>query len=101
MMDSNIIINQSAVFRIPEAADFLWSGWDDASIIYDLRSGHTQVLNEFAREIFALFEDGQKSINDLTAEFEDITEKKLDQALINKIIATLNEFDTMGLIEPV
>ncbi len=100
-MPINSVINQTAVFRIPNAADFLWSGWEDSSILYDRRSGHTQVFNEFAREIFALYQDGPKSIDDLSSDFEKLTEKKLDQALKNKIVETVAEFDNMGLIEPV
>ncbi len=58
-----IIFDSTAVYRIPSAAGFVWSEWDDANIVYDPRSGHTQVLNDFARELFALYEDGPKNLN--------------------------------------
>lgn len=89
------------VFHVPNAAGFLWSEWEDASIVYDPRSGHTQVLNEFARELLALLEDGPKTTSDLCVEFEKIIETSLDPFTKGKIIETVNGFDTMGLIEPV
>ncbi len=95
------IIDEAAVFRISGAADFLWSEFDDASIVYDPRSGHTQVLNEFARELFSLIEDGPKSMQDLFVEFEKIFETELDMPTKEKIIETVREFDKMGLIDPV
>ena len=97
----NSTINQSAVFQIPDAAEFLWTGWEDSNILYDLRSGHTQMLNDFAREILALIEDQPRSINDLSVEFGQILEIEVDQELENKIVATISEFDNMGIIESV
>lgn len=91
---------KSAVYHVPNAAGFLWSEWEDASIVYDPRSGHTQVLNEFARELLALLEDGPKSTFELYIEFEKIIEADLDQFTKDKIIETVKGFDTMGLIEP-
>ena len=46
-----------AVFRVADAASFLWQNMDDVYIIYDKRSGYSQALNEFAREILALIEE--------------------------------------------
>lgn len=100
-MTSNNIFDKTAVFRIVGAADFLWSEWDDASILYDRRSGHTQVFNDFARELLSLYEDGPKTIEDLYVEFSKIIESDLDQSIKIKIVETAAEFDTMGLIEPV
>ncbi len=92
--------DQTAVFRVPSTADFIWSGWDDANIVYDTRSGHTQVLNDFARELLALYEDGPKNLNVLFHEFEKIIEGKLDEQTKTQIIDTVSGFDAMGLIEP-
>ena len=89
------------MYGVPDTANFLWSGWEDARIVYDRRSGHTQVLNDFARELLALYEDGPKTLADLFDEFAKIVETDLDEPLKIKIVETLNEFDTMGLIEPV
>ncbi len=97
----DFIFDSTAVYRIPSAAGFIWSEWDDANIVYDPRSGHTQVLNDFARELLALYEDGPKNLNSLYFEFEKILEKKLDQTTKNQILETVNGFDAMGLIEPV
>ncbi|MBL4603915.1 MAG: HPr-rel-A system PqqD family peptide chaperone [Emcibacteraceae bacterium] len=90
-----------AVYRVPDTANLLWSGWDDACIVYDQRSGHTQVLNDFARELLAIYEDGQKTLVEIYEEFEKIFEKKLDENLKLKILESVREFDNMGLIEPV
>ena len=97
----NIIFDETAVYRIPSAAGFIWSEWDDANIVYDPRSGHTQVLNDFARELLALYEDGPKNLNSLYFEFEKILETNLDQSTKNQILEAVNGFDAMGLIEPV
>jgi len=95
------IFDEKAVYGVPDAANFLWSGWEDARIVYDTRSGHTQVLNDFARELLSLYEDGPKSLIELLDEFAKIIEAELDEPLKIKIVETLNEFDTMGLIQPV
>ncbi len=93
--------NDAMVYCVPNRADFIWSEWEDASIVYDPRSGHTQVLNEFARELFALYEDGPKTLDQLFDEFEEILESPLDDVTRKNIIETVAGFDTMGLIEPV
>ena len=97
----NKIFDSTAVYRVPSAAGFIWSEWDDASIVYDPRSGHTQVLNDFARELLALYEDGPKNLNSLFFEFEKILETKIDQHTKEQIIESVNGFDAMGLIEPI
>lgn len=97
----SILFDKTAVYRVPSAAGFIWSEWDDASIVYDPRSGHTQVLNDFARELLALYEDGPKNLNSLFFEFEKILETKIDPQTKEQIVETVNGFDTMGLIEPV
>lgn len=88
-------------FNVPDSNNFLWSEWEDASVVYDKRSGHTQVLNEFAREILALFEDGPKDFEDICFELEEIMGQDLDDESMALIVQTINGFDTMGLIEPV
>lgn len=88
-------------FSVPDSNNFLWSDWEDASVVYDKRSGHTQVLNEFAREILALFEDGPKKFDDICFELEEIMDNDLDDESMALIIQTIDGFDTMGLIEPV
>ena len=93
------LIDHTAVFRVPNAAGLLWSEWDDACIVYDPRSGHTQVLNDFARELLALYEDGPKNLNALLVEFEKIIEAPLDEATKTQIVDTVSGFDKMGLIE--
>lgn len=98
-MDHKNLIDHAAVFRVPNAADLLWSEWDDACIVYDPRSGHTQVLNDFARELLALYEDGPKNLNTLFVEFEKIVEAPLDDATKMQIIEAVSGFDAMGLIE--
>ncbi len=96
----NNIFDKSAVYRVPSAAGFFWSEWDDASIVYDPRSGHTQVLNDFARELLALYEDGPKNLSALFFEFEKIIESQLDDTTKEQIVETVAGFDNMGLIEP-
>ena len=100
-MANEEIIENSAVYQIVNTADFLWAGFEDSNILYDPASGHTQVLNDFAREILDLLEDGPKSQSDLFSEFEEIIEKKLDATLKNKIVETIISFDNMGIIEPI
>lgn len=100
-MEVETKIEKSAVYQAMNTADFLWTGFEDTNILYDPASGHTQVLNDFAREILDLLEDGPKSLTDLYGEFEKIVEKELDQDLKNKIVETVNSFDNMGIIEPV
>ena len=90
-----------AVFHVPNSDGLIWSEWDDASIVYDPRSGHTQVLNEFARELFALYEDGPKTLDQLLSEFEKIIEAEADETTRKNIIETVSGFDSMGLIEPI
>lgn len=92
---------KTVTFNVPDSNNYLWSEWEDASVVYDKRSGHTQVLNEFAREILALFEDGPKKFDDICFELEEIMGNDLDEESLALIIQTINGFDTMGLIEPV
>lgn len=105
IFDEGILTNNFAdntlVYHVPNQAELVWSEWEDASIVYDPRSGHTQVLNEFARELLALYEDGPKTLDQLFDEFEGILESSLDDVTKNSIIETVAGFDTMGLIEPV
>ena len=98
---TNSIADNSLVYHVPNQAELVWSEWEDASIVYDPRSGHTQVLNEFARELLALFEDGPKTFDQIFDEFEGILESPLDDVTKNNIVETVVGFDTMGLIEPV
>ncbi|PCJ38545.1 MAG: hypothetical protein COA81_12865 [Alphaproteobacteria bacterium] len=91
----------TAVFHIVDTACFLWETMDDAYVIYDKRSGHSQVLNDFAREIFALFEDGPCSLPDLLIAFEEILERPVEDELKQQIRQTIVIFDSMGLIEPI
>lgn len=100
-MDVETKIEQSAVYHIANTADFLWTSFEDSNILYDPASGHTQVLNDFAREILDLLQDGPKTVSDLFSEFEQILEKELDSDLKNKIVETMLSFDNMGIIEPV
>lgn len=88
-------------FKAPDSNNFLWSEWEDASVVYDKRSGHTQVLNEFAREILAMFEDGPKKFDDICFELEEIMGNDLDEENMALVVQTIDGFDTMGLIEPV
>tara|TARA_B100001939_G_scaffold348193_1_gene373641 strand:+ start:2672 stop:2986 length:315 start_codon:yes stop_codon:yes gene_type:complete len=92
---------EKAVFRVPDTARFLWQHWDDAYVIYDTRSGHTQAMNELAREVLAIIEDHPCSLGDILRELENIMGQPLSAALGQQILDTLKEFDKMGLIEPV
>ena len=98
---TNISTDNTLVYHVPNQAELVWSEWEDASIVYDPRSGHTQVLNDFARELLALYEDGPKNLDQLFGEFEAILEHSLDDVTKNSIVETVTNFDTMGLIEPV
>ena len=100
-MPSEELINKSAVYHVVNTADFLCTSFEDSNILYDPASGHTQVLNDFAREILDLLEDGPKTVSHLFSEFEEIIEKELDPDLKNKIVETVINFDNMGIIEPV
>tara|TARA_R110002072_G_scaffold31000_7_gene96185 strand:- start:862 stop:1206 length:345 start_codon:yes stop_codon:yes gene_type:complete len=93
-------IYRTAVFKIPDTADFLWRSMDDAHVIYDARSGHSQVLNDFAREILALIEDEPRDLEGLFKELEHILEISLEADLKEQVLTTLVAFDKMGLIEP-
>lgn len=94
-------LDKLAVFRIADTASFLWESMDDAHIIYDTRSGHSQALNDFAREIFAILEDQPSSLADILHELELLLESPPDDALKQQVHKTILEFDNMGLIEPV
>jgi len=74
---------------------------DDAYIIYNKRSGHSQAMNEFAREIFAMIEEQPRRLIDIEQELEALLERTLDADLKQKVAQTVAEFDKMGLIEPV
>lgn len=91
----------AAVFRVADTARFLWQQLDDAHIIYDTRSGHSQALNDFAWEIFAIIEDKPCRLSDIQAEVERILEQPLTDDLKRQVRMTVAEFDKMGLIEPV
>lgn len=91
----------TAVFKITNAAGFLWEHMDDAHIIYDKRSGHSQALNDFAREIFDIIEDKPSSLPEILAALELILERPIEDDLKQQILQTVAEFDKMGLIEPV
>jgi len=93
-------IYNEAVFQVRNTADFLWKFWDDAYIVYDLRSGHTQVMNEFAREIFSILEDKPQNLSGVEAEVENLMEENLSPDMKENIRQTIIEFDHMGLIEP-
>jgi len=92
---------ETAVFQIVDTACFLWKNMDDAHIIYDKRSGHSQAMNDFAREIFDIIEEKPARLSDITAEVQIVLERPLDDELRQQIRQTVNMFDQMGLIEPV
>ena len=93
-------LSERAVYRVMDTACFLWKNMDDAHIIYDKRSGHSQALNDFAREIFAILEDSPCSSADIISELETFLERPLEDELILQVQKTVGEFDKMGLIEP-
>ncbi len=92
---------ETAVFKVADTASFLWKNMDDAHIIYDLRSGHSQALNEFAFEIFTLIEEKPRKLSEILAELEIILERPVEDELKQQVAQTVAEFDKMGLIEPV
>lgn len=98
--DLNNPIN-TAVFKVSDTACFLWKHIDDAHIIYDKRSGYSQALNDFAREIFDIIADKPCRMSDIIEELQDILEQKLSVELQQQVQNTVFEFDKMGLIEPV
>ncbi|VAW00152.1 hypothetical protein MNBD_ALPHA01-676 [hydrothermal vent metagenome] len=99
-LDMNNFMN-TAVFQVTDTACFLWKSMDDAHIIYDTRSGHSQALNDFAREIFAIIEERPRHMTDIVGELEKILERPLGDELRQQVQKTVAEFDKMGLIEPV
>ena len=90
-----------AVFKVADTASFLWHNMDDAHVIYDTRSGYSQAMNDFAREIFAIIEEKPRSLPDILVELQQILEHPLENDLIEQVQRTVAEFDKMGLIEPV
>lgn len=98
--DPHNLIN-TAVFHVADTACFIWRNMDDAYIIYDKRSGHSQAMNDFAREIFAIIEEKPSSLLEIRQELESLLEKPLGGELMQKVVQTLVEFDKMGLIEPI
>ncbi len=91
----------TAVFKVTNTASFLWKNMDDAHIIYDKRSGHSQALNDFAREIFDIIDDKPCGLSTIEAELEKLLERPLGDELKQMVKKTVAEFDKMGLIEPV
>jgi len=90
----------TAVFRVADTACFLWKNMDDAHIIYDKRSGHSQALNDFAREILAIIEEQPCQLSEILSELDSILEHPLDDELRQQVRQTVVTFDEMGLIEP-
>lgn len=84
-----------------DTACFLWEHLDDAHIIYDTRSGYSQVLNDFACEIFDIIEETPGRLSDIMDDVEKIIERPLTDDLKQQVRMTVVAFDKMGLIEPV
>lgn len=97
--DLNDLIDR-AVFKVTDTACFLWKHMDDAHVIYDKRSGHSQAMNDFAREIFDIIADKPCRLSDVMAELEIFLEQPLSEELTQQVRNTIIEFDKMGLIEP-
>lgn len=97
--DLKSLIN-TAVFKVADTACFLWKSMDDAHIIYDRRSGHSQAMNNFAREIFDIIADKPRHLSDIMTELQEILEQPLSDDLKQQVQTTVAEFDKMGLIEP-
>lgn len=91
----------TAVFKIADTACFLWKYSDDAHIIYDKRSGHSQALNTFACEIFDIIEDHPCGLSDIVVAVQKVLESPLTDDLRQQVKMTVAAFDKMGLIEPV
>lgn len=91
---------EKAVWHVPGAAFFVWQYWDDAWILYDSRSCHTQVLNEFAREALACLEDAPLSVDGLYQEFAQLLEKSPSDTLRGELVNIIEDFDRKGLISP-
>ncbi len=98
-IDSNKFVS-TAVFKVSDTACFLWKHMDDAHIIYDTRSGHSQAMNDFAREIFDIIADKPCRLSDIIVELQNILEQPLVDRLRQQVQKTIVEFDKMGLIEP-
>jgi len=92
--------DQEVVFKIVNAASFCWQKRDDAFVVFDQRSGHTQVMNELAYEIMDMISEEPLSLSGVYSELEKSLEGPLPEELQNTIRETVEEFDKMGLIEP-
>lgn len=91
---------QKAVWDVPGAAFFSWQHRDDAWILYDSRSGHTQALNDFAREALACLEDEPLSLEGLCGEFAKFLEIPPSDSLREDLQEVIVDFDRKGLISP-
>ncbi len=91
---------KTAVFKVADTACFIWKNMDDAHIIYDRRSGHSQAMNNFAREIFDIITDEPCGLSKIINELQGILEQPLSDTLKLQVERTVVEFDKMGLIEP-
>lgn len=93
-------LTDKALWHVPGASSFLWRHFEDVWVVYDRRSGYTQVLNEFAREVLACLEERSLSFSALCDEFSSFLETPLTDVLREQLRDVLEDFDRKGLISP-
>lgn len=98
-LDMNEVID-TAVLKVADADSFLWKDMDDVHVIYDIRSGYSQVANDFAHEIFDIIEEKPRCLMDVVTELQSILGHVIEDDLKQQIRETVVKFDKMGLIEP-
>ena len=81
------------------AVELLWREWEGDSVVFNVNSGNTHLLNSTTVEVLRLLEKEALS----TGEISDRLMAGLssDEEVINNVETLLKNLDHLGLIEPV
>lgn len=79
--------------------DLIWLDWDDASTLYDCRTGQTHILGLFPAELLRLVSRQPGSTGLVSKEMAVACDADPDAEWQSKVVMVLRDLERLGLLE--
>lgn len=88
-------------WRVPSDAEFVWRTWEGLHVVYFANSGDTHCLNDIGAEALRYLQRQSASADELCEHVARTLEKPPPDTFFSDMQQLLEQFDELGLIEPV
>jgi len=75
-------------------------GWDDESVVYNVSSGDTHLLNAAATAVLRCLQDAPGDSADLAALVATVLSIEVDHSLVASVERILQDFSLLGIVKP-